>query len=438
MTQTWQSWQSPRSLREDRYARELEKDEARADGLHSRTRVALIARIVAMIDLPDRSVRSSQVLHALPWSHDSRKSRASVEDPFDLQVGTARIRSEDTSKFRFEDWSRDSARLVDRQVSLGPLCPLMIADHRLVLEGDHRSGNVGSGRAKDNGARRCSWRPSAINSAATVDISHEVPRHSRRNATTARPWRVRFIRAAMFRGRPPSPSRRSWSHPRSQHRRGSAKHSRVVHGTRIPRSPYFEIYSGRNALFSLTISGNNFLQETASSFSSCLTYDVRSRRMPEAEASCCTVGRSRRGSATDPGVDLGLVVSRKHPASMMEAETRGSSPRRKARCFFVLATRADRARARAISDSRFVVVDEAADRILVPGSNLPSFLPSCLPSCLPFVSALCTLRGTSGSCLLRPPADGSRGLDSPPSSPVAPSESLPPLSRPGYASWLAS
>lgn len=67
-------------------------------------------------------------------------------------------------------------------------------------------------------------------------------------------------------------------------------------------------------------------------------------------------------------------------------------------------------------------------------SCLPSFLPACPPSCLPFVSALCTLRGTSGSCLQHPPADGTRGPDSPPSSPVAPSESSPPPPRPGYAS----
>jgi len=71
----------------------------------------------------------------------------------------------------------------------------MIADHRLVLHGDHRLGNIGSGRSKGNGARRCSRRPSTINSAATVDIlpstslaRDKVPRHSRRNATTARPW----------------------------------------------------------------------------------------------------------------------------------------------------------------------------------------------------------------------------------------------------------
>ncbi|KYN35036.1 hypothetical protein ALC56_10633 [Trachymyrmex septentrionalis] len=60
-------------------------------------------------------------------------------------------------------------------------------------------------------------------------------------------------------------------------------------------------------------------------------------------------------------------------------------------------------------------------------------LPEFLSSCLPFVSALCTLRGTSGSCLHRPPPDGIRGFDSPPSNPVPPPELLPPPPRPDYA-----
>ncbi|KYQ55868.1 hypothetical protein ALC60_05150 [Trachymyrmex zeteki] len=71
-------------------------------------------------------------------------------------------------------------------------------------------------------------------------------------------------------------------------------------------------------------------------------------------------------------------------------------------------------------------IEEESRQVLVPGSTF-------LSSCLPFVSALCTLRGTSGSCLHRPPPDGIRGFDSPPSNPVAPPELLPPPPRPDYA-----
>jgi len=317
----------------------------------------------------------------------------------------------------------------------------------LVLHGDHRLGNIGSGRSKDNGARRCSWRPSAINSAATVDIlpstsfaRDKVPRHSRRNATTARPWSTIHPCCDV----PPTTAATVTSIliTSSIERRTTetlACRVRVSSTVLVFRTSRSAWDVGWNALLSLAINGNNFL--AASSSSSCLTYDVRVfRSSAEADARRSELLHSRKippGKRDGPGGWFG-------PRGLAEAPSvddgSGGSRQLAAQEGTVLLRWRHERIARAMSDFVRSPVRRrrGADRILVPGSNLPSFLPSCLPSCLPFVSALCTLRGTSGSCLLRPPADGSRGLDSPPSSPVAPSESLPLLSRPGYASQLAS
>jgi len=145
----------------------------------------------------------------------------------------------------------------------------------LVLHGDHRLGNIGSGRSKDNGARRCSWRPSAINSAATVDIlpstsfaRDKVPRHSRRNATTARPWSTIH----------PCCDDRRHRHVDLDHILDRASHHRntrvscpgIVHGTCIP---YFEICLGRR-MERVTLAGDQGKQ-LSGSFEFLLVLDVR-------------------------------------------------------------------------------------------------------------------------------------------------------------------
>lgn len=126
-----------------------------------------------------------------------------------------------------------------------------------------------------------------------------------------------------------------------------------------------------------------------------------------------------------------LVASRHRPSCspMMEAEARSS--RIKARYVFRWKSQATRAQ-----DERLCVLPDSSSRKeLVESSSRAQNLPIFLPSCLPFVSALCTLRGTSGSCLHRPSPDGIRELDSPPSSPVAPPEPSPSPPRPDYTSY---
>jgi len=266
--------------------------------------------------------------------------------------------------------------------------------------------------AKDNVAKRCS-RPSTINSTAAVDISPPrlLASYAIRYFNTRDEILPSVVDGYPYRDAfPPSISSITDILDRSLHCRGHPhRESLVLLVCCVPVSLMISMIVDlfESALFPLTINKTHLLS-TLSVFlclmsimfgsSAWLSTKLRS------EESWCTrtyfskvfPGKHDRLEICSSASWFHIVLARRD-RRWWKRKARSLS-RREAHYFFADNSKESRARWVTLrSQIRFV--EEETRQVLVPGSTFPS-------SCLPFVSALCTLRGTSGSCLHRPPPDG--------------------------------